>query len=52
MGSNLDEAQLEREVVERQVRNRGGGMPALEGMLDEDGIERVSDYVAASSAGS
>jgi mono/diheme cytochrome c family protein len=43
---NLDERQPDRDRVEEQVREGGGGMPSFEGQLSDEEIEAVSDYVA------
>ena len=46
---NLDEVQPDKETVEEQVRNGGGGMPAFEGQLSDAEIEAVATYVAESA---
>ena len=43
-GPNLDDLQPDKETVEEQVRNGGGGMPAFEGQLDDQEIEAVAEY--------
>jgi mono/diheme cytochrome c family protein len=45
-GPNLDDLQPDKETVEEQVRNGGGGMPAFEGQLSDQEIEAVSEYVS------
>ena len=45
-GPNLDDLQPDKETVEEQVRNGGGGMPAFEGQLDDQEIEAVAEYVS------
>lgn len=47
VGPVLDGTGLSEGEIENQVRNGGNGMPAFEGMLDDDEIEDVSEYVAA-----
>jgi mono/diheme cytochrome c family protein len=49
VGPNLDELQPDAEVVERQVRNGGGGMPAFEGRLSDEQIQAVAEYVAGAA---
>jgi mono/diheme cytochrome c family protein len=50
-GPNLDDLQPDRDRVEEQVRNGGGGMPAFEGQLTDAQIDTVADYVADSAGG-
>ncbi len=47
VGPDLDEASLDVEGVEAQVREGGGGMPAFDGTLSGEEIEEVSRYVVA-----
>jgi cytochrome c551 len=49
IGPALDGIGLDAAVVETQVRNGGGGMPAFEGQLSDEEITAVSAYVAESS---
>jgi sulfite dehydrogenase len=51
IGPNLDGAGYEAAMVEEQVRNGGGAMPAFEGTLSDEEITEVSAYVAAASSG-
>ena len=46
---NLDERKPSAAVVERQVRQGGGGMPAFEGRLSDQQIKAFADYVARSA---
>jgi mono/diheme cytochrome c family protein len=51
VGPNLDDLDLTVDVVENQVRNGGGGMPAFEGDLSDAEIQAVAQYVVESSQG-
>jgi outer membrane protein assembly factor BamB/mono/diheme cytochrome c family protein len=46
VGPNLDELQPEKSLVETQVTNGGGGMPAFGGTLSQKEIEAVAEYVS------
>jgi mono/diheme cytochrome c family protein len=46
VGPNLDELQPEKALVETQVTNGGGVMPAFGGTLSPEEIEDVAEYVS------
>jgi mono/diheme cytochrome c family protein len=46
VGPNLDELMPEKALVETQVTNGGGGMPAFGGQLSEEEIQDVATYVS------
>jgi mono/diheme cytochrome c family protein len=46
VGPNLDELMPEQSLVETQVTNGGGGMPAFGGQLSEEEIKSVAEYVS------
>jgi mono/diheme cytochrome c family protein len=46
VGPNLDELKPGNALVEKQVTMGGGGMPAFEGVLDEEEISAVAAYVS------
>jgi outer membrane protein assembly factor BamB/mono/diheme cytochrome c family protein len=46
VGPNLDELKPEKSLVETQVTNGGGGMPAFGGTLSKAEIEAVAEYVS------
>jgi glucose dehydrogenase/mono/diheme cytochrome c family protein len=46
VGPNLDELKPEKSLVETQVTNGGGGMPAFGGTLSKGEIEAVAEYVS------
>ncbi len=46
VGPNLDELKPEKALVETQVTNGGGGMPAFGGTLSPEEIEDVAEYVS------
>jgi outer membrane protein assembly factor BamB len=48
-GPNLDQLRPSAQVVAKQVRNGGGGMPAFSGRLSAAQIEAVAQYVATSA---
>ena len=47
VGPNLDELEPEKSLVETQVTNGGGGMPAFGGTLSKSEIEAVAGYVSS-----
>jgi mono/diheme cytochrome c family protein len=51
IGPDLDQLQPDQAVVEEQVRNGGGGMPAFADQLSDEEITEVSAYVAAATQG-
>lgn len=46
VGPNLDDTKPSESKVSSQVKSGGNGMPAFEGVMSEDEIEAVSEYVA------
>lgn len=46
-GPNLDELEPSEALVEKQVTNGGGGMPAFGGQLSKTEIESVAKYVSS-----
>src|SRR5262249_54788773 len=46
VGPNLDELKPSDSLVEKQVTNGGGGMPAFGGSLPEEEIKNVAEFVA------
>jgi outer membrane protein assembly factor BamB/mono/diheme cytochrome c family protein len=46
VGPNLDELKPEKSLVETQVTNGGGGMPAFGGVLSQEEIEAIAEYVS------
>jgi mono/diheme cytochrome c family protein len=50
-GPNLDELQPDKDQVEEQVRNGGGGMPAFGDQLSDAEIEAVAEYVSSNAGG-
>jgi glucose dehydrogenase/mono/diheme cytochrome c family protein len=46
VGPNLDELEPEKSLVETQVTNGGGPMPAFSGILSPQEIEAVAEYVS------
>lgn len=46
VGPDLDQLQPEEAIVETQVINGGGPMPAFKGVLSEEEIKAVSKYVS------
>jgi mono/diheme cytochrome c family protein len=49
VGPNLDQLEPSQAVVQRQVMNGGGGMPAFSGRLGDAQIAAVAKYVATSA---
>ena len=47
VGPNLDELKPTSAIVQRQVTNGGGGMPAFGGRLGKAQIDAVAKYVAS-----
>jgi mono/diheme cytochrome c family protein len=45
IGPALDDTALNKDEIEQQVRNGGGGMPAFGDRLSDEEIEAVADYV-------
>jgi mono/diheme cytochrome c family protein len=46
VGPNLDELEPNQALVEKQVTNGGGGMPAFGGSLSKDEIKNVAEFVS------
>jgi outer membrane protein assembly factor BamB len=46
VGPNLDELEPSKALVEKQVTNGGGGMPAFGGSLSEEEIKNVAEFVS------
>jgi outer membrane protein assembly factor BamB len=46
VGPNLDELKPNQALVEKQVTNGGGGMPAFGGSLSEEEIKGVAEFVS------
>ena len=46
VGPNLDQLQPDKALVEKQVTNGGGGMPAFGGTLSRGEIEAIAEYVS------
>ncbi|MGD9735723.1 MAG: PQQ-binding-like beta-propeller repeat protein [Solirubrobacterales bacterium] len=46
VGPNLDDLKPDKATVEKQVINGGGGMPAFGGLLSEEEIKAISEYVS------
>jgi len=46
VGPNLDDLKPEKSLVETQVTNGGGGMPAFGGTLSKAEIEAIAEYVS------
>jgi mono/diheme cytochrome c family protein len=46
VGPNLDELKPDQALVEKQVTNGGGGMPAFGGSLSEEEIKNVAEFVS------
>lgn len=51
VGPNLDELKPSQALVEKQVTDGGGGMPAFGGSLSKEEIENVAKFVSSSAAG-
>jgi cbb3-type cytochrome c oxidase subunit III len=51
VGPNLDQAKPQLQAAIRQITNGGGGMPAFEGQLTEQQIQRLAQYVVESTSG-
>ena len=49
VGPNLDQLEPSKSVVQRQVTNGGGGMPAFGGRLSKAEIAAIASYVAGSA---
>ena len=47
VGPNLDQLKPSRDIVEHQVENGGGAMPAFKNTLTKDEIDAVSTYVSS-----
>jgi mono/diheme cytochrome c family protein len=47
VGPNLDQLKPSESVVQHQVENGGGGMPAFKGQLSAAQIQAVSEYVSS-----
>jgi len=46
VGPNLDELKPPKALVEHQVINGGGGMPPFKGVLSEEQVEEVAEFVS------
>ncbi|HEX4304678.1 MAG TPA: cytochrome c [Solirubrobacterales bacterium] len=46
VGPNLDELMPEKALVEHQVINGGGGMPPFKGVLSDEQVKEVAEYVS------
>jgi cbb3-type cytochrome c oxidase subunit III len=51
VGPNLDQAKPQLQAAIRQITNGGGGMPAFEGQLTEQQIQRLAQYIVESTRG-
>jgi mono/diheme cytochrome c family protein len=49
VGPNLDQVKPDEPLVERQVTNGGGGMPAFKATLSAAQIKAVADYVSSNA---
>ena len=49
VGPDLDQLKPDEPLVERQVTNGGGGMPAFKGTLSTAQIKAVADYVSSNA---
>jgi outer membrane protein assembly factor BamB/cytochrome c553 len=49
VGPNLDELKPEKSLVEKQVTNGGGGMPAFGSTLSKSEIESVAEFVSGAA---
>jgi mono/diheme cytochrome c family protein len=49
VGPDLDQVKPDVALVERQVTNGGGGMPAFKGTLSAAQIKAVADYVSSNA---
>ena len=49
VGPDLDQVKPDEPLVERQVTNGGGGMPAFKATLSEAQIKAVADYVSSNA---
>jgi mono/diheme cytochrome c family protein len=47
VGPNLDDAKPDEQAVQGKVKAGGGGMPAFEGILQDDEITAVAQYVSS-----
>jgi mono/diheme cytochrome c family protein len=46
VGPNLDELKPAKALVEHQVINGGGGMPPFKGVLSQEQVEEVAEFVS------
>ena len=46
VGPDLDQLRPGTDLLNAQITNGGGGMPAFKGKLSEEQIQQISDYVA------
>jgi mono/diheme cytochrome c family protein len=46
VGPNLDELKPAKALVEHQVINGGGGMPPFKGVLSDEQVEEVAEFVS------
>jgi mono/diheme cytochrome c family protein len=46
VGPNLDELMPEQALVEHQVINGGGGMPPFKGVLSDEQVKEVAEFVS------
>ncbi len=51
VGPNLDEAQPGLEAAVTQITNGGGGMPPFEGVLTEEQIQALAEYLVEATGG-
>jgi cytochrome c6 len=51
VGPNLDQARPQLQQAVEQITNGGGGMPAFQGQLTEQQIQRIARYVVESAGG-
>ena len=52
VGPNLDQLRPGTDLLNAQITNGGGGMPAFKGKLSEEQIQQISDYVAENAGAS
>ena len=50
-GPNLDEVQPSLEEAVTQITNGGGGMPPFEGVLTEEQIQALAEYLVEATGG-
>ena len=52
VGPDLDQLRPGTDLVNAQMTNGGGGMPAFKGKLSDEQIQQISDYVAENAGAS